>query len=81
MTFVRIFELTQTKTHKSVKYLFTPLVYQGIVVKKQSLHDTYCKKNTLKLVCEVVPFEIKIGETFWKKKGVQNTRVAIHVTF
>ena len=63
MTFVRIFELTQTKTHKSVKYLHH-LRTKGIVLTKQLLHDIYYKKNTLKLLCKVVPFEIKLGKTF-----------------
>ena len=39
------------------------------------------KRIFLKLVYEVVPFEIKIRKTFWKKKGVQNTRAATHVIF
>ena len=34
------------------------------------------KRIFLKLVGEAVPFEIKIGKTIWKKKGVQNTRAA-----
>ena len=33
------------------------------------------KRIFLKLVGKVVAFEIKIGKTIWKKKGVQNNEM------
>ena len=47
----------------------------GTVVKKHSLYDVWYI-IFLKLMWKIVHFELKIGKTFCKKMGVQNTQAA-----